>query len=145
MFRSKSFVKVSIVTVTAGSVAAGKIDSPPSSKLRKKMVELIGRWSRSDIPKDMARKHGTILKGESSMRIDNQGLITRKNEHGEIRYANLQLQYGSRTYANVFVPVDVRFDSSECLCAFLESLNDGKPRWLNALSSASTSYSHLDL
>ncbi|CAG8524664.1 6566_t:CDS:10 [Diversispora eburnea] len=114
-----------LVSIFTNYVGAFKIDSPPSHKVRKKMEETIEKWDRPDISKYLGI--GTIVKSEGSVRIDHQGLITEKPEHRGKRYANLQLQFGSNTFAVVIVPVDVKFGKEKFRKAFLESLNNREP------------------
>jgi hypothetical protein len=62
-----------------------------------------------------------------SLRIERQSILPRDPEYPDVRFANVQIQYGPQTYAMVIIPMDLYIPPNRIRHAFIESIRTASP------------------
>jgi len=82
---------------------------------------LIAKWDLDTVSDTEARKTKDYLYtlGAKARRIDREGPVTNGNQVGT--HGKFRLQFGTRTYAGVWIKVNEILDAAVIRCAFAES------------------------
>jgi hypothetical protein len=97
---------------------------PVDKKTKKKIQRIIAAWKLDELRNNLpiGSLYQGVLSEDSSSRIDNQSPITKDG----MRYYNVQVQLGTRTYSTIFIPSGQKIGQRQIRNAFVKSLDSGK-------------------